>query len=169
MSGRGPLKLKGGSPLKVADSGVKKKKKKPASEASPAGQQLARTDSGSAAAAAEGDKQDITAITRGVELKAPSENEDRRTDAEKRFEQRQIKLEQERLKKLASKSHRDRVKDFNDYLANLSVRQGLDGAGDGTLVVRGRAHVHTWLTVLVLHASVVLLQEHHDIPRVGPG
>lgn len=34
----------------------------------------------------------------------------------------QIQLEQERLKKLASKSHRDRIRDFNDQLAQLSVR-----------------------------------------------
>ena len=33
----------------------------------------------------------------------------------------QAKLEAERVAKMASKSHRDRVNDFNQYLANLTV------------------------------------------------
>lgn len=109
----GQLKLKGGETLQ----GVKKKKKSKAKE-----------DAEKAVVAAieekaddKPSKEELKKILHGTELTAPGENEDRRTEAEKRFEAKQLKLEEDRLKKLASKSHRDRIKDFNDYLANLSV------------------------------------------------
>lgn len=133
----GKLKLKGGETLKPA-GGVKKKKKKsspgPGDETG-ASTALARVDSkddpeSNAKKEAE-DKEDLKKVLHGYELKSPSENEDRRTEAEKRFEQRQMQLEQDRLKKLASKSHRDRVKDFNDYLSNLSEHHDIPRVGPG--------------------------------------
>lgn len=50
----------------------------------------------------------------------PDENADLRTAAECKFEESLAKREQERIAKLASKSHKTRVKEFNEYLANLS-------------------------------------------------
>lgn len=107
----GKLKLKGGEPLK-AGGGVKKKKKKEASDAVVPAKTDETKDSG---------ENDLKKTLEGYALPSPSEKEDRRTEAEKRFEERQRKLEEDRLKKLASKSHRDRVKDFNEYLGKLTV------------------------------------------------
>lgn len=116
----GPLKIKGGMPFPV---GVKKKKKKDKGDAG-GSSALVRADSAEEQAKPDA-KEDIKAITRGQKIEQPSEQEDRRTEAEKRFEQAQIELEKKRLAKMAGKSHRDRVKEFNDYLANLSVRTAI--------------------------------------------
>lgn len=92
----GVLKLKGGATL----SGVVKKKKKGEKERSPAAEQLKRN-------------------LEGYSLEG-MQPEDRRTDAEKKAEERRRKLEAERLKKLAGKSHKDKVREFNDHLSKLS-------------------------------------------------
>ncbi|KAJ1420137.1 Glycosyl transferase, family 14 [Sesbania bispinosa] len=46
--------------------------------------------------------------------------DDHLTPAERRFLQQTEKLELKRLAKMASRSHRDRIQQFNQYLANLS-------------------------------------------------
>lgn len=112
----GKLKLKGGESLKTA-GGVAKKKKKSKDEGA-----IVQHNADSEGDTKKEDKsENLKEILHGYELKQPEEGEDRRTDAEKRFQARQIKLEEERLKKLAAKSHRDRVKDFNEHLSKLSV------------------------------------------------
>ncbi|KAJ9512917.1 hypothetical protein QJQ45_029067 [Haematococcus lacustris] len=121
----GPLKLKGGVTL----TGAVKKKKKKAPEGAEAAKAIVAADGSPGAAGTSSStpenasKQlDVKKIIHGEAVPERSEAEDRRTEAEKRFEARQIQLEAERLKKLAGKSHRDRVKDFNDYLAKLSAQ-----------------------------------------------
>jgi len=115
--------------------GVKKKKKHSSKEKELAlaaedkqGEDGAQEDAGqeaSTSTGAEGKRPDLKRALHGYEPPKPDENADRRTAAEKRFQEHQVKLEQERLTKKASKSHRDRVKDFNDYLAKLSVSDDL--------------------------------------------
>ncbi|KAF5833952.1 hypothetical protein DUNSADRAFT_9564 [Dunaliella salina] len=134
----GPLKLKG-QPV----AGVKKKKKQQgkekelalAAEASAADKQQQDGEkegpSTSAAAQEKQQKPDLKRALHGYEPPKPDENADRRTPAEKRFQEHQVKLEQERLSKLASKSHRDRVKEFNDYLAHLSEHHDIPRVGPG--------------------------------------
>ena len=56
---------------------------------------------------------------------------DRRTDAEKRYAERMAALEEGRLRKLAAKSHRERVADFNAYLSNLSEHHDIPKVGPG--------------------------------------
>ncbi len=53
-------------------------------------------------------------------LEAPPDGVDRRTAAEKRYDETQAKREAEASKKAALKSHRERVNEFNAYLQNLS-------------------------------------------------
>ncbi|KAI6681070.1 hypothetical protein NL676_034951 [Syzygium grande] len=57
--------------------------------------------------------------------------DDRLTPAERRFFQQTEKIELERLAKMASKSHRDRVQEFNQYLANLSEHYDIPKVGPG--------------------------------------
>uniref|UniRef100_A0A7S3R194 DUF1754-domain-containing protein n=1 Tax=Dunaliella tertiolecta TaxID=3047 RepID=A0A7S3R194_DUNTE len=132
----GPLKLKG-QPV----AGVKKKKKQQgkekelalAAEANAADkqQQGGGGEGPSTSAGEKHQKPDLKRALHGYELPQPDENADRRTAAEKRFQEHQVKLEQERLSKLASKSHRDRVKEFNDYLAHLSEHHDIPRVGPG--------------------------------------
>eukprot|EP00775_Hariotina_reticulata_P006953 gene6953-7169_t len=108
----GKLKLKGGDSLK---GGVKKKKKKASS-----GTELALTGS---EGAGEGQQQKAAEPVKtkdGYMLPTPASDADRRTEAEKRHQERLKKLEEERLLKQAAKGYRDRVKDFNEHLASLS-------------------------------------------------
>lgn len=57
--------------------------------------------------------------------------DNRLTPAERRFLQQAEKIELERLAKMASKSHRDRVQEFNQYLANLSEHYDIPKVGPG--------------------------------------
>ncbi|KAL2346833.1 hypothetical protein Fmac_000833 [Flemingia macrophylla] len=53
------------------------------------------------------------------------------TPAERRFLQQTEKLELQRLAKMASRSHRDRIQQFNYYLANLSEHYDIPKVGPG--------------------------------------
>ena len=57
--------------------------------------------------------------------------EDHRTAAEKRYQEQKLQLDLQRLKKVAKKSHRERVGEFNQYLANLSEHYDIPKVGPG--------------------------------------
>lgn len=101
----GKLKLKGGADL----PGVKKKKKKRDKDT----QQVVEAALGGEAA-----EEAPPAAADGAP--APPPPEDRRTEAEKRFEAHLAKYEEAQLKKAASKSHRERIKEMNEKLATLT-------------------------------------------------
>jgi protein FAM32A len=101
----GKLKLKGGADL----PGVKKKKKKTKQATD-----VVVTD------AKDGKNELEDAGTAGTSTAQQPTVEDRRTDAEKRFEAHLMKTEEQRLKKAASKSHRERIKELNEKLANTT-------------------------------------------------
>ena len=65
----------------------------------------------------------------GYVLEAPPEGVDRRTAAEKRYDETQAKREAETSKKMALKSHRERVNEFNTYLQNLSEHHDIPRRG----------------------------------------
>ncbi|XP_039040487.1 protein FAM32A-like [Hibiscus syriacus] len=50
----------------------------------------------------------------------PNAFEDHLTSAERKFLQQTRQLELQRLEKMATKSHHDRILEFNQYLANLT-------------------------------------------------
>ena len=104
----GKLKLKGGADL----PGVKKKKKK-----SKQATDLIATDTNN-----DDGKNELAATDEQAGAGTSTQNPavDRRTDAEKRFEAHLLKTEQQRLKKAASKSHRERIKELNEKLANTT-------------------------------------------------
>ena len=115
----GGLKLKSGPG--VAAGGVKKrdkpKKAKPAAEAAAA--------QGAAAAAQGG--------TAAGEAPPPSLRAapDRRTEAERRHDERVAKEEQRLIAKMAAKTHREKVQEFNVYLAKLSEHHDIPRVGPG--------------------------------------
>ncbi|KAI5589185.1 hypothetical protein POPTR_005G174400v4 [Populus trichocarpa] len=57
--------------------------------------------------------------------------DDHLTPAEKRYLQQWEKIDTQRMVKMASKSHRDRIQEFNQYLANLSEHYDIPKVGPG--------------------------------------
>ncbi|PON83602.1 7-dehydrocholesterol reductase-like protein [Trema orientale] len=53
------------------------------------------------------------------------------TAAEKRYIEQRERIDNHRLKKTANKSHRDRIQDFNQYLANMSEHYDIPKVGPG--------------------------------------
>ncbi|KAG9454337.1 hypothetical protein H6P81_007241 [Aristolochia fimbriata] len=61
----------------------------------------------------------------------PPLGDDNLTPAERRYIEQRKKIETHRLAKNANKSHRDRIQDFNQYLANLSEHYDIPKVGPG--------------------------------------
>lgn len=62
---------------------------------------------------------------------ATAVEEDTRTEAEIQFERIQVEREKKLLAKTASKSYRDRINEFNEYLENLSEHHDIPRVGPG--------------------------------------
>ena len=98
----GKLKLKGGSDL----PGVTKKKKKSSNSVNATALTLVVEDAGSGGTSSKDDAEDQKKALHGYSLQSPTEADDRRTAAEKKYDEHMKKMEGERLRKLAQKSHR---------------------------------------------------------------
>ncbi|KAG6380874.1 DUF1754-domain-containing protein [Boletus reticuloceps] len=113
----GSLKFKGG----VAEGGIVKKKKKSKSKAKPddvkeqdrerVKELLLREDNGSAPGSASGSNRASPSLSNG---------NDRKTEAERRFEEAQRRRLLGKVAKIAHKTHKDRVNEFNSKLESLS-------------------------------------------------
>lgn len=53
------------------------------------------------------------------------------TPAERRYIDQRERIDVKRLAKTANKSHRDRIQDFNQYLANMSEHYDIPKVGPG--------------------------------------
>eukprot|EP00036_Acanthoecidae_sp_10tr_P009359 CAMPEP_0182925926 /NCGR_PEP_ID=MMETSP0105_2-20130417/10736_1 /TAXON_ID=81532 ORGANISM="Acanthoeca-like sp., Strain 10tr" /NCGR_SAMPLE_ID=MMETSP0105_2 /ASSEMBLY_ACC=CAM_ASM_000205 /LENGTH=122 /DNA_ID=CAMNT_0025063797 /DNA_START=48 /DNA_END=413 /DNA_ORIENTATION=- len=104
---KGGLKLKG---LKISKKKAKKEKKR-REKAMEAALEAAGV---AAAAAKDKDKKKEmgTALT--------AEYEDTRTEAQKKFDEVQKQREIEKIQKAASKTHKEKVDEMNEYLSKLS-------------------------------------------------
>ncbi|KAI8992183.1 hypothetical protein BDF20DRAFT_848807 [Mycotypha africana] len=100
---KGSLKFKGG------DSSVKKKKKKSKSSK----EKLEK------------------ALREGSEEFKTVYQEVEKTEAERKFEETQRRRQMERVYKAATKSHKDRVQEFNQKLENLSEHHDIPKVGPG--------------------------------------
>ncbi|DBA99435.1 TPA: hypothetical protein ACH3X3_012029 [Trebouxia sp. C0006] len=114
----GKLKLKGGEPLKGS---VDKKRKKKKSTA------LAVVDPDEPPPQQQGDFETLE----GQALQQEHEHVDRRTVAERKYDEIQAKRAAEKTKKMALKSHRERVAEFNAHLASLSEHHDIPKVGPG--------------------------------------
>ncbi|KAI0801089.1 hypothetical protein C8Q74DRAFT_1240255 [Fomes fomentarius] len=125
----GTLKLKGG----VTDGGIVKKKKKSKSK-----------DKGKAASPEEDRVKALERAIKEDEAKAASPSgsgrnspavasgsSDRKTAAERRFEEVQKKRLADKVARLAHKSHKDRVHEFNSKLEALSEHHDIPKVGPG--------------------------------------
>uniref|UniRef100_A0A7S0KSV0 DUF1754-domain-containing protein n=2 Tax=Micromonas TaxID=38832 RepID=A0A7S0KSV0_MICPS len=107
---KGGLKLKGGGGLPAA-GGVKKKKKKDKKRDAERPLELAAGDE-------DGEKK-------------PSEPKDNRTEAERRYDEQAERTQARLIEKMASKSHKDKVREFNEYLSKLSEHHDIPKVGPG--------------------------------------
>ncbi|KAI0734998.1 hypothetical protein C8Q76DRAFT_710591 [Earliella scabrosa] len=127
----GSLKLKGG----VTDGGVVKKKKKSKSKdkekaASPDEDRVkalerAIQEDAAKSASPSGSGRNSPAVASG------SSSSDRKTAAERRFEEVQRKRLAAKVARLANKSHKDRVNEFNSKLEALSEHHDIPKVGPG--------------------------------------
>ncbi|XP_039791294.1 protein FAM32A-like isoform X1 [Panicum virgatum] len=126
----GRLKLKGKA-LDVKEGGIKKKKKKQHREES---SQIGRDElqeGGSSELTTDPNSELIEADKMGEEEGNPHPDYDHLTPAERRYMEQKQKIDMQKLAKVANKSHRDRIQDFNQYLANLSEHYDIPKVGPG--------------------------------------
>ena len=67
----------------------------------------------------------------GEPLQQEQEHVDRRTAAERKYDEVQTKRAADKTKKMALKSHRERVAEFNAHLASLSEHHDIPKVGPG--------------------------------------
>ena len=67
----------------------------------------------------------------GEPVQQDLEHTDRRTAAERKYDDIQAKRTAEKTKKMALKSHRERVAEFNAHLASLSEHHDIPKVGPG--------------------------------------
>ncbi|XWS16610.1 hypothetical protein CRYUN_Cryun34aG0104500 [Craigia yunnanensis] len=129
----GKLKLKGKA-LDVKAGGIKKKKKHKKHHQDEVTQNdldLSAASGGSAEVSVDPNEEDINDADKSSgERKAPHYDH-HLTPAERRYIEQREQLDVHALAKEANKSHRDRIQDFNHYLANMSEHYDIPKVGPG--------------------------------------
>ncbi|WVZ73851.1 hypothetical protein U9M48_022109 [Paspalum notatum var. saurae] len=127
----GRLKLKGKA-LDVKEGGVKKKKKKKQQREEPS--DIGHNElqqGGNSELPSDPNNELIEADKVGDEEGDQHPDYDHLTPAERRYMEQKQKIDMQKLAKVANKSHRDRIQDFNQYLANLSEHYDIPKVGPG--------------------------------------
>ncbi|KAI9143973.1 hypothetical protein BKA69DRAFT_1122636 [Paraphysoderma sedebokerense] len=123
---RGGLKLKGSKLNTVSDGKVKKKKKKSSSSTA--------TDKNNSSASSSSTSQSQSRVDLNSSSSAKNQKPVvvvSKTAAELKFEEIQRKRLREKIKKQASKSHKEKVEEFNEYLDKLSEHYDIPKVGPG--------------------------------------
>ena len=118
----GKLKLKG-KPLDVKAGGIKKKKKKMRDSSDQITQTIENETSEAAGMGTM--TQEETNTSKGA---SHIEN---LTPAERRYMEQRQQIDMHKMAKTSNKSHRDRISDFNQYLANMSEHYDIPKVGPG--------------------------------------
>ncbi|XP_050380230.1 uncharacterized protein LOC126797611 [Argentina anserina] len=127
----GKLKLKGKA-LDVKAAGIKKKKKHKKHQ-----EQLSLvTDKelaagGSTEELTNPDEEDMNDDNKSREDRKGASYDEYLTPAERRYIEQREQIDNHKLAKTANKSHRDRIQDFNQYLANMSEHYDIPKVGPG--------------------------------------
>ncbi|KAL8166491.1 hypothetical protein V2J09_007990 [Rumex salicifolius] len=119
----GKLRLKGKSALDVKSGGLTKKKKHT--------KQFHRLFTGSNMTTDLTKELSLNEHLHGGNEETDGHADDRLTPAEKRYLDRWQQIERRRLAKNVGKSHRDRIQEFNRYLANLTEHYDIPKVGPG--------------------------------------
>ncbi|PBK76778.1 DUF1754-domain-containing protein [Armillaria solidipes] len=122
----GSLKLKGG----VTDGGIVKKKKKKSKTEKTDADRFSERESVRERFVQE-DENPGSASGSGRNSPAVVGSSSRKTEAERRFEKVQKERLAKRVSKLANKTHKDRVSEFNSHLESLSEHHDIPKVGPG--------------------------------------
>ncbi|XP_065864330.1 uncharacterized protein [Euphorbia lathyris] len=139
----GKLKLKGKA-LDVKAGGIKKKMKKKQKKSH---EQVSQTVEDELPPEVENKEEEITGLGEEIQggnktgkLREEEDEEeegksasfyDNLTAAERRYIEQREQIDTHRMAKEANKSHRDRIQDFNQYLANMSEHYDIPKVGPG--------------------------------------
>uniref|UniRef100_A0A7N0RGT9 Protein FAM32A-like n=1 Tax=Kalanchoe fedtschenkoi TaxID=63787 RepID=A0A7N0RGT9_KALFE len=123
----GKLKLKG-KPLDVKAGGVRKKKKHKKQLSK--NYELIKNDL-SEGQAIDPNSDEVNDDSKLNEEGGTANIDDQLTPAERRYIEQRERIDSQRLGKTANKSHRDRIEDFNQYLANMSEHYDIPKVGPG--------------------------------------
>ncbi|XP_058227688.1 LOW QUALITY PROTEIN: uncharacterized protein LOC131336070 [Rhododendron vialii] len=129
----GKLKLKGKA-LDVKAGGLKKKKKirKNYDQISQVSEHALRQLGGNTGTSMGLDKDDISDTNKSVgEGNAAAAYYEHLTPAERRYMEQKERIDVHRLARIANKSHRDHIQDFNQYLANMSEHYNIPKVDPG--------------------------------------
>lgn len=86
---------------------------------------------GSAEESTNPDEEDINDDNKSREDGKAASYDEYLTPAERRYIEQREQIDTHRLPKTANKSHRDRIQDFNQYLANMSEHYDIPKVGPG--------------------------------------
>ncbi|KAK7206260.1 hypothetical protein BZA70DRAFT_128793 [Myxozyma melibiosi] len=121
MAGSDYSFVSGGS-LKIKGAKIEKKKKKAAKAAAAAA---------SASAESPAPEEDKNEEKEREKSSTPQPSEPIKTESERKFEELQRKRMEKELLKKASKSHKEKVQEYNKYLASLSEHNDMPKIGPG--------------------------------------
>ncbi|KAG5387060.1 hypothetical protein IGI04_038530 [Brassica rapa subsp. trilocularis] len=131
----GKLKLKGKA-LDVKAGGVKKKKKKQKKHEEQAlkiteHELIEGENAETLGKLMEEEEEEGRSEKEDGKVQPDDEDDDLLTPAERRYIEQKQKLDVQKLAKEANKSHRNRIEDFNQYLANMSEHYDIPKVGPG--------------------------------------
>ncbi|RZC56989.1 hypothetical protein C5167_015841 [Papaver somniferum] len=129
----GKLKLKGKA-LDVKAGGLKKKKKQKKVQyerIAEIKESELSTGSGGTGLSADAVEEDANETNELGQKERPASIDDHLTPAERRYIEQRERIDVRRLAKTSNKSHRDRIQDFNQYLANMSEHYDIPKVGPG--------------------------------------
>ncbi|KAJ0253518.1 Uncharacterized protein HA466_0111950 [Hirschfeldia incana] len=131
----GKLKLKGKA-LDVKAGGVKKKKKKQKKREEQAlkiteHEHIEGENEEALGKLIEGEEDEEGRSEKEDGKVQADDDDDLLTPAERRYIEQKQKLDVQKLAKEANKSHRNRIEDFNQYLANMSEHYDIPKVGPG--------------------------------------
>lgn len=76
-------------------------------------------------------KEETNEAKKSIENRNGANWDDNLTPAERRYMEQRDQIDVHRLAKISNKSHRDRIEDFNQYLANMSEHYDIPKVGPG--------------------------------------
>ncbi|XP_074371725.1 uncharacterized protein LOC141712619 [Apium graveolens] len=128
----GRLKLKGKA-LDVKAGGLKKKKMKHSKSVTDKVSEVISNEalSGGNADLTDQYQEDMDDVQKFDGDKNAAPHIESLTPAERRYMEQRQKIDEHKLAKVANKSHRDRISDFNQYLANMSEHYDIPKVGPG--------------------------------------
>ncbi|KAL8458891.1 hypothetical protein ACS0TY_036404 [Phlomoides rotata] len=123
----GKLKLKGKA-LDVKAGGMKKKKKQKKQY-----EQISQVveSEGGTEVLTDSNKEEVSDANKSIEDGSSANWDNNLTPAERRYMEERERIDSQKLAKTSNKSHRDRIEDFNQYLANMSEHYDIPKVGPG--------------------------------------